>query len=195
MKLSISNIGWDEQNKSEIYEFLQEKQFDAIEIAPTILIKENPYDNIEIAKEITDKLSKKYNLKISSMQSIWFGKTENIFDEKGAEELANYTKKAIDFAVAIKCNNLVFGCPKNRIMPEDKSVEDSISFFREIGEYANLKNTIVALEANPTIYGTNFINRTEEAFELAKKINSERNKSKCGFWNNNTKRRRFTNHF
>lgn len=54
-----------------------------------------------------------------SMQSIWYGRTEKLF---GTEEernlLLDYTKSAVDFAAAIGCKNLVFGCPKNRCIPE-----------------------------------------------------------------------------
>ena len=84
-----------------------------------------------------------------------------------------YTKQAIDFASCIRCKNLVFGCPKNRNIPENKTENDSIYFFKEIGEYAKTKGTIIALEPNPTIYGTNFINTTKQAFDFVKKMECE----------------------
>ena len=43
-------------------------------------------------------------------------------------------------------------------------------FFNILGDYAKLKNTVIALEANPDIYGTNFINTTKEAFSFVKKL-------------------------
>ncbi len=48
----------------------------------------------------------------------------------------------------------------------------AVGFFTELGEYAAQKGTILALEANPVIYGTNFINTTKESFEFVKEINS-----------------------
>lgn len=173
MKLSVSNIGWNSDNNVEILEYLNEKEFNAIEIAPTILIKENPYDKIEEAKIIVNEIKEKYGLGISSMQSIWYGKQGNIFNKEDAKEFIKYTKKAIDFASAINCKNLVFGCPKNRNIPEDKIEDDIIYFFKELGDYAKEKGTTLSIEPNPTIYGTNFINYTEQAFEFVKKINSE----------------------
>lgn len=173
MKLSISNIAWDEKISNEILSYISQKKFSAIEIAPTVYIKENPYDNINEIVKITKELKDIYNLEISSMQSIWFGKTGNIFNKEDADILLDYTKKAIDFASAINCKNLVFGCPKNRNIPEDKKEEDIVYFFKELGEYALSKNTIVAIEPNPTIYNTNFINTTEEAFNFVKLIDSK----------------------
>ena len=58
-------------------------------------------------------------------------------------------------------------------MPENSKEDDAIDFFRILGEYARENNTVIAIEPNPTIYGTNFINYTYQAFDFAKKVNSE----------------------
>lgn len=173
MKLSISNIAWPKEYEQEVYEYLKEKKYNAVEIAPTILIQNNPYDNIEKIQQIQKEIKDKYNLEISSMQSIWYGKNGNIFNETDSKELLLYTKKAIDFASAINCKNIVFGCPKNRIIPANKTSKDIIWFFKELGEYAKAKNTTISIEANPEIYGTNFINTTKEAFDFVKEVDSE----------------------
>ena len=173
MKLSISNIAWDEENDETIFQFISEKGYSAIEIAPTRIIKENPYDNIEEAVAFANKINKKYNLKISSMQSIWYGKQGNIFNEDDAKMFIEYTKKAIDFAKNIKCNNLVFGCPKNRVIPDDIKDDEIVYFFKELGDYAYENSTVLSIEPNPDIYGTNFINNTTQAFDFVRKINSE----------------------
>ena len=177
MKLSISNIAWSNEHDDEIYEFLSKTGFTGLEIAPTRIFPEAPYDKLNKVTGFKNKLLKQYNLKISSMQSIWFGVTESIFgDESDRQSLVAYTKKAIDFAEAAGCPNLVFGCPKNRIIPEAMSLDEclpiAVDFFNRIGDYAALKNTYISIEANPTIYGTNFINTTAQALELKKKINN-----------------------
>lgn len=176
VKLSISNIAWSDKYDKEMYQFLYKNQIEGIEIAPTRIFSENPYDKLKEAKEFAKHLKEEYNLEISSMQSIWFGRKENIFNStEERKNLIEYTKKAIDFASEIKCNNLVFGCPKNRNIEERDICVEKISneFFKEISEYAEKRGTIIAIEPNPTIYGTNFINTTHEAFELAQKINSK----------------------
>ena len=80
MKYSISNIAWDKAHDFEMYTFLQSVGMDGIEIAPTRLF-ENPYENLEQAQLYATMLSNRFNLRISSMQSIWYGQSGNIFNK------------------------------------------------------------------------------------------------------------------
>ncbi|MDR1686089.1 MAG: sugar phosphate isomerase/epimerase [Desulfovibrio sp.] len=174
MKLAISNIAWSTEHDDDMYQFLRMQGFAGLEVAPTRLFPVSPYKRIEAAVEFAEKLKTRYGLVIASMQSIWHGRQENIFgsDEERAA-LIDYTKQAVDFSVAAGCGNLVFGCAKNRNIPDDMNndpYETAADFFREITAYAAQQGTIIALEANPQIYGTNFINRTEEAFAFVRKV-------------------------
>ena len=174
MKLSVSNIAWTKEYDEEMYAFLQAEKIDGLEIAPTRIFPEGPYDKNEAAAVFAMQLKEKYNLVIPSMQSIWFGRTENIFasvEERKA--LLDYTKKAIDFATAIGCKNLVFGCPRNRAYADGTDIKVAIPFFEELGEYANSRNTVLSMEANPPIYNTNYCNTTMEAVELVKTVGSK----------------------
>lgn len=174
MNLSISNIGWSKEEDIIIYDIMKKYNFSGIEIAPTRIFPENPYENLSNAKDWIKFIRDNYGFVISSMQSIWYGKTEKLFgSEEERKILLNYTKKAIDFAQVIGCKNIVFGCPKNRNRPKDIPDDIAVSFFKQIGEYALQHNTVVALEANPYIYGTNYINDTMSAFRLAENISSK----------------------
>ena len=51
--------------------------------------------------------------------------------------------------------------------------ESAVPFFRELGEYALSKETVIGMEANPPIYNTNYINDTSSALELIRKVNSK----------------------
>lgn len=174
MKLSISNIGWAAENDEYVYSLMKENVFTGLEIAPTRIFSENPYDDLCNAKKWADMLKVTEGLVVPSMQSIWYGRTEKIFgsnDERS--DLIAYTKKAIDFAEAIGCGNLVFGCPRNRSMPDDGNIEIAVRFFKELGDYAYDHHTVVAMEANPPIYNTNFINTTESAIEFIERVESK----------------------
>ncbi|CAH0438849.1 Conserved hypothetical protein, beta/alpha TIM barrel motif [Clostridium neonatale] len=61
MKLSISNIAWEDKYDLEMYAYLQKCNFAGIEIAPTRLIKENPYDKLNDIKNFA------INIKINTI--------------------------------------------------------------------------------------------------------------------------------
>lgn len=171
MNLSVSNIAWDAKNDEEMYGYLSKLGFKGLEIAPTRIFPQNPYEDLESAKAFANILKEKYNLSISSIQSIWYGKTERVFGDKSERQiLINYTKKAIDFANAVDCKNIVFGCPKNRNIVNENDNIVAEEFFGLLGEYAFKNNTVLSIEPNPTIYGTNYINYTNQAFELVSNI-------------------------
>ena len=173
-RLSISNIAWTSENDETVYSFMKELGFTGLEIAPTRIFPEAPYDKCSRAHDFKLDLNKRYGFDIPSMQSIWYGKSEKIFGcEQERLELTSYTEKAILFAKSIGCGNLVFGCPKNRIMPEGADRSVAVEFFRHLGEFAKENGTVIGMEPNPAIYGTNFINTTKSAIELIFEVDSE----------------------
>lgn len=174
MHLSISNIAWDEKNDEEMLGYLQECSFSGIEIAPTRIFGHNPYSKLKEAQQFSMMIGETYKLEIASIQSILYGKNENIFGKEDERiNLIEYLKRSIDFASLINCKNIVFGCPKNRVLKNEEDMEIAFSFFKELGIYASNKNTVLSIEPNPIIYNTNFINYTQEAFDFVKKIDND----------------------
>lgn len=174
MRLSISNIAWNTQRNDETYCLMKKYGFTGLEIAPTKIIAERPYEHIEEAVEWKRELKQRYGFCVPSMQSIWFGKTESIFGTKAEKQyLVEYTKRAINYAEAIECKNLVFGCPRNRNMPDNATMDEAKIFFCEIAEYAKEHHTVIGMEANPSIYNTNFMNDTKTTLDFVENIHSD----------------------
>lgn len=174
MQLSISNIAWDIKDNEKVFKLMNKYGYSGLEIAPTKLVSDNPYEHIDEVTAFEDDIYRGFGIKVSSMQSIWYGRGENIFGS--AEErraLFDYTKKAIDYASAIDCHNLVFGCPRNRNINDESDYGIAVSFFKELGDYAFCKNTCIGMEANPPIYNTNFINDTKSAIKLIEDVGSK----------------------
>ena len=175
MKLSISNIAWDKEEDSDMYKYLQQQKISGIEIAPTRIFESNPYDHLEEAEKYRLFLYK-MGIEVSSLQSIWYGRQENIFSsEKDMKALEEYTHRAILFAERLNCKNLVFGCPRNRNVNGEMTISklnNAVEFFRRIGDFAYTHNTCFSLEPNPKMYNTNFVNTTNEAIEMVKKVGS-----------------------
>lgn len=187
MKFAVSNIAWSPDEDSSMYELLSEQRL-ALEIAPTRIIPwddsttlgrmAGPYDRIRDAANWAKNLYTKYGINVVSMQSILNGVKANMFGRTEENRfLQNYLKSAVDFAAAVQCRNLVFGCPLNRRIPDDYPLEEAgkvaIDFFSEIAMYAAQQGTCVSIEANPPIYNTNFINYTSQAFDLVRCIARE----------------------
>ncbi len=68
-------------------------------------------------------------------------------------------------------------------MPKRADLSLAINFFRELGDYAYEKGTVIGMEANPPIYHTNFINDTQSAIELIEIVNSKRVSTEPGCGN------------
>jgi sugar phosphate isomerase/epimerase len=143
MKLAISNIAWNNSYNEEMYEYLKNVGFSGLEIAPTKIFGQTPYERISDAVAYSKELMDGYGLCVPSIQSIWFGKNETII---GSEE------------------------EYNELLSYTRNV---IDFLRSVGEYAIKKGTVFALEANPPIYNTNFMNTTKEAIDIISKIDCE----------------------
>ena len=175
IELGISNLAWKAEDDALIYDKMQELGFTALEIAPTRWAVRDPYEdrNIVLAQKIINDLQRNYSFQIRSMQSILFGVSERIFygDQERIKLLA-YLRKAITYASEIGCNNIVFGCPKNRnIVDYEIQYEVGVEFFYELAQFAQEKNIRFSIEANPLIYNTNYINTTQQAVQLIRQVN------------------------
>lgn len=179
MKLAISNIAWAKEYDAQMYPWLSAAGFAGVEIAPTRIWDTKPYEQLAAAKRWATELKEKYGLAVPSLQSVWYQRSENIFrSEEDRNALLAYTKQAIRFAQAAGSTNLVFGCPRNRNRNEDCTLTEAEcmdvarAFLRELGEDAAAHGTVFAIEPNPPIYNTNFMNDTEAAFAMARAVDS-----------------------
>lgn len=169
-RLAASNIGWGSEDDDEVYGLLAQKGYEGLEVAPTLLFPERPYDRLANANTLAEELMTRYGLSVCSIQSIWYGRNESIYDEDGAEALLRYTEEACGFAEAIGARNLVFGCPKNRNVPDGHRIEESWEFIAACASTAASHGATFALEANPTIYGTNMMNSTPDAIDVLREV-------------------------
>jgi len=180
MKLAVSNIAWPASRDEEMLAFIRAQSVHGLEVAPTRLFPRAPYDHTNEAGDFARRLLDRHGLTIPSMQSIWYGVVDNLFSgEIPRQRLVAYTKKAIDFAAALACPTLVFGCPKNRAFPVGATAADKAAllpaacdFFHQIGDYAASCGMVIAIEPNPPIYGTDFLNTTEEAFRFCSRLDN-----------------------
>jgi len=174
MKLAISNIAWTPDEREDVYDAMAEAEVTGLEVAPGLFFHaaEDPFlpppDVAHVAlAEIEDR-----GLALVSMQSLLFGVSgAGLFD--GAEARANLTRgmeRAIALAGRFGIPNLVFGSPGQRRVPEElpmqQALEQAVGVFRSFGVAAQKAGTKIAIEANPSAYGTNFLNTLNEAVDF-----------------------------
>lgn len=168
--LAASNIGWKKEDDDRILAKMQALGYAGLEIAPTRIFPEQPYDRASGITLYAGYLYQTYGLKIPSMQSILNGKGQNLFEPEGAKALTEYLDSAYSFAAACHCRNLVFGCPRNRQLPEDAPVEAADAFFMDNALLAYQKGCTLALEPVPPCYNTNFMNTTLDTCRYVKRL-------------------------
>ena len=155
-KLIISHLSW-----SINYELMMEQLslfgIHQYEIAI------NKYFNMPI-NEI-DISSVNYNKNIYSIQSILYPLTENIFNDK----YKNYLYKTIDVCSILGAKIIVFGSPKNRNIAAEV---DYINYFKDIGDYAAVKNIYFCIEPNSSKYSCTFVINSKEGNTLIDRVNS-----------------------
>ena len=118
IQLSISNIAWDKADDEAVYTEMKAHGFTGLELAPTRIFPEEPYEQLTSAMLFGGYLKNRWGFCVPSIQSIWYGQQGSIFNAGEAERLLDYTAGAYQFAHALNCPSLVFGCPKNRTLAE-----------------------------------------------------------------------------
>ena len=90
MKLSISNLGWREQDNQMVYDLMEKYGFTGLEIAPTKILPQNPYDNLSEIKTWKENLQARYNFEIPSMQAVLYKRPEQLFKNKEERDFLLY---------------------------------------------------------------------------------------------------------
>lgn len=170
MKLAASQIGWAQEELEPALDILRQSGFCGVEIAPTMVAGPQPYQNIEAGVRFAE-MAGRHGLSVCSMQSLWYGQTGSVFGPE-RPALLEYTRQAVLFAAAVGAGNMVFGSPKNRNMPAGTDEAPVLEFFKQIGDFAAQNGTVFALEANPAVYGTNYMNTTPQALDTAARVGS-----------------------
>lgn len=173
MKLCISNLAWRPADDASVYASLARWGYDGVEIAPTRLFPEAPYEHARELPPLVQML-RQQGLCMPSMQSLLYAHPEMMLfgSEESRRRMWDYLQRAVDFAAAGGIRNLVFGNPKNRFSHGAASQERVIAhaFLTRLAQYAYERGCVIGMEANPPLYGCNYITRTEEAFALCRAI-------------------------
>jgi len=178
MKLAVSNIAWRADDRLEAYALLERHAVTGLEIAPGLFFHAaaDPFTPDEDQARAALAEIHPAGLRIVSMQSLLFGVSgAALFGN--ADERSRFNaaiRRAIDLAGRFGIPNLVFGSPRQRIVPETITAahanEVAIAVFRTLGDAAQAADCAIAIEPNPAAYGTNFLTRTQEALAFVASV-------------------------
>ena len=170
IKLSFSLLAL--KNIKEIEPLLKILNKEKIQYIEIPISKFLPGYNIDIPKiNNLKKLLKKYEIKISSAQAIFFKKKLNIFNLKQKKQTINHLNKIIHICEILNIKNIIFGSPKNRFKNK-LHVNHANKLFKEllskISRKLNDKKINFCIEPNSKFYGCDFINNVNEALFFIK---------------------------
>jgi len=172
MQLGISNIGWSKDEDTAVLAGLGTLKYDTIEVAPLRVVSDLFSYTDQEARDYVELCSQS-GLSLGSMQSLLFGQPQlQLFEDPKA--MLNYLEIVCVLAKKLGATQLVFGSPKNRIVPPvmtESAAEDiAIDFFRNLGTIAQNNNVVIVVEPNPELYGCNFLTNTDQAATFVRRV-------------------------
>jgi D-psicose/D-tagatose/L-ribulose 3-epimerase len=174
-KYAVSNIAWDTVEDAEMADLLARYQVTGIEIAPNKLLTDIETNSWQEAQRYR-RWWQQRGFSLIAMQALLFARP-NLFlfaDEKSQRETFKYLAKLCELAGELEIPTLVFGSPKNRLRQHincDEAEEIAVEFFGKLAEKAASHGAKICIEANPAVYGCDFINFTLDSLKITRKIN------------------------
>ena len=170
IKLSFSLLAL--RNIKEIESLLKILNKEKIKYIEIPISKFLPEYNIDIAKIYSlKKLLERYEIKISSVQAIFFKKNLNIFNLKQKKQTILHLNKIINICEILDIKNIIFGSPKNRLKNK-LHINYANRLFKEllskISKKLKDKKINFCIEPNARFYGCDFINNVDEALVFVK---------------------------
>lgn len=178
MRFAASNIAWSYAERLDAYALLRDHGFTGLEIAPGLLFADEADPMLPSTAGLRARRAEieKFGLTLVSMQSLLFGVDgASLFGEpEEVERLVLGLDRAIALAGALGIGNLVFGSPKQRIIPPGMSDElvlaRAIEVFHALGDRALSHGTRLALEPNAPTYGTNFMTDMRQTLDVVRAV-------------------------
>lgn len=171
-RLAVSLLALNSiHNLHKFFAIVKKEKISFLELPITKIFSNFNYNKRKL--NLFNKILKKYSLKISSIQSIFFGKEDlNIFDKNNHTEIILHVKKVIKIAKFFKAKNLIFGSPINRKLNlrvrKKKIIAETILV--KIVKLCEKNDIMLCIEPNAKHYGCNYINTINQALKLIKKL-------------------------
>ncbi|WP_309093053.1 TIM barrel protein [Phenylobacterium sp.] len=171
MRLSVSNIAWDIADEPAAADLLTAAGIRCVDVAPGKYFAD-PAAVSDGEGERVRRWWADRGFEIVGMQGLLFGTAGlNLFSDDGT--MLRRLAQQCRIGRLLGARALVFGSPKQRDrgdLDDATASRVAVDFFRRLGDAAAAEGVVVCLEANPAMYGCNFMVRTEEAAAVVQKV-------------------------
>lgn len=175
MRLAVSNIAWQPDEDAQVIHRLGQLGVDAIEVAPTRMFPDPTAvpaaEAARSARSLQDD-----GLEVVAFQSMLFGRPDlTVFDSAATRSSTReYLARFIELAGAMSASRLVFGSPKNRVVPAEMGASEAfdiaVQFFGDLAVIAEANATVICIEPNPPAYGCNFVMTADQGARLVSAV-------------------------
>jgi D-psicose/D-tagatose/L-ribulose 3-epimerase len=177
MKLAISNIAWLPDEDREALRLARDCGVTLLEIAPARWWPDPAKATEAEARQFSSRLCAD-GFSVAGFQAILFGKPELILFGTADTRRAcrDYLVHLAQLLAACGGRPLVFGAPKNRLVPPGMSLVEAdhitLEFFAELAVQTAGLGVCFCLEPNPAAYGGNYITHVADAVRIVRRVNS-----------------------
>lgn len=174
MKLAVSNIAWPREQDEAVAGVLAGLGVTGVEVAPT-KVWPDPLAATDAGIDAYRRWWADRGFEIAGAQALLFGRPElTVFESaETRRRTLDYLRRIVRLCSRLGAQSLVFGSPKNRRVGQtdrDTAQTVAVEFFGRLAEFAQSDGTCVVLEANPPVYGADFVTMAAEAVELVRAV-------------------------
>lgn len=166
----VSAIAWGPEVEAEAWEMLAGLGIRDLELPPARYFPDVMAATEGEARGLGAAFAER-GFRIRSFQALLFGQADlQLFGDGSCEA---YLTQLCRLAGWMGAGALVFGSPKNRLRGGRSAVEaraEAGAIFRRIGVVAEAAGTALCLEANPSVYGGDFLLTSMEVAELVREL-------------------------
>ncbi len=168
-RLAVSHIAWSPDEDGAAWELLALRGVSQIEVAP------GRFFSGSVREALTPLVDLGFT--IVGFQAILFGKPDlQLFEADRRPALLDEMKRLASLCADAGGRYLVFGAPKNRLVPASMTAGEAfaiaVEFFQSLGRHASDCGVTFGIEANPRDYGANFCTNVTETTGLVRAVNS-----------------------
>jgi sugar phosphate isomerase/epimerase len=164
MNLAVSNLSWENSENTKIFEILKNNNIKNIE---GVLSKISSFDDMDEDKILKFKnLLDFYNIKMQSIQSIFYGVDVNTLNDQ--EVVLKHFNLLVKMSKKLNFKVMVFGSPNLR-KKIDKVYLDML--FKKIDNLLDNQNLILCIEPNTKKYNGEYFFSVDEIVDFIESNN------------------------